>query len=122
MKLSIRLILCVIFCTVVCATPNSLYSNQIGNFSVKSEEIVASLIPAFCVGSVLGTFWSYVDSIVIPSSLRYVTTFPVALCARYVIVNTVSAALKQEKIEHDKNLFFFATWIWEWYMYKKLSR
>lgn len=122
MKLSIKLILRVVFCTLLCATPSSLYSNQIGYFSVKSEEIVASLIPAFCVGSVLGTFWSYVDSIVIPSSLRYVTTFPVALCARYVIVNAVSTALKQEKIEHDKNLFFLAAWVWEWSLYKKLSR
>lgn len=107
-----------------CATPtypltNSSNSNFF-SYPKNTNQTIASIVPAFCVGSVLGTFWSYTDA-VIPFSLKYVTTYPFAMMTRIAFVYSISTMLKNMGVEHSGVTFLGAAWLWEWVMYEKLN-
>ncbi|BDC34693.1 hypothetical protein Noda2021_06510 [Candidatus Dependentiae bacterium Noda2021] len=108
---------------IFCAAP--AYSahpstSKFFSYPRNTSQTVASIIPAFCVGSVLGTFWSYTDA-VIPFSLKYVTTYPFAMMTRIAFVVSISTLLKNMGIEHSGATFLGAAWLWEWVMYEKLK-
>lgn len=117
MKLSYKLCFSIFLYAVLCITPQSIYSRSPSHHSPTT----VALISAFSLGSVLGTFWGYVDSVV-PGSLRYITTFPAACLARIMLVHEISRALKKEAMPHNINNLFLATWLCEWLVYQKISR
>lgn len=116
MKISNTLFFKLFLYAFFCVTPHSSYSN----YHSGQSPTTVTVISAFCTGSVLGTFWGYVDRVV-PSSLRYLTTFPAAFALRVVLVNTISEALKKESIAHDTGNLFLASWLWEWIVYKNIA-
>jgi ABC-type dipeptide/oligopeptide/nickel transport system permease subunit len=116
MKISNKLFFTLFVYAFFCITPHSSYSNSHSDLSPTTVTVIS----AFCTGSVLGTFWGYVDKVV-PSSLRYLTTFPAAFALRVVLVNTISEALKKEAIAHETGNLFLASWLWEWIVYKNIA-